>query len=379
MQVKDVMSKDIVYVTPEDTVSKIISIIEEYCFREVLVLKDKKLEGIVYSKEISKKGIIDPSKAKVEVLMRSPPPALKLDQDVDEAAEMIFKTGLRALPVEEKDIVVGVVSIRDIIEMASKTNEFRQTVAESIMSVPETVLESTDIGNARLMMREKNVSRIPVVDKNQRLIGVVTIFDLLRAVKPRERMDFYSMAAEKETTMEIPISTVMNTLITTAERGTSLSEIVEMMRKDETDGIIVAENNSPVGVITEKDLLEVYASSLKKKGVYYQISGLSDEDDFAVETVDRMVRDTLQKMSKMFNPLFFFLHVKRYDKTGKVKYSIRTRFRTDKGVFVSKSYAWDIRDAVSDALGKLERIMIKESEYKRGHPHDISRFKKANM
>lgn len=379
LQVRDIMSKDIVYVSPEDSVSKIISLIEEYCFREILVLKDKKLEGIVYSKEISRKGIIDPTKAKVNIVMKSPPPALSPNQDIDEAASMIFKTGLRALPVVEKNKVIGVVSMHDIVEMAAKTKEFRQTTAESIMSASEIATEETDIGTARILMREKNISRIPVVDKNQKLAGVVTIFDLLKAVKPRERMDFYSMAAEKETTMDIPVSAVMNTLITTAERSTSLNEVVNLMRKDETDGIIVAENNSPIGVITEKDLLEVYASSLKKKGVYYQISGLTDEDDFAVETVDRMVRDTLQKMSKMFNPLFFFLHVKKYDKKGKAKYSIRTRFRTDKGVFVSKSYAWDIRDAVNDALAKLERIMIKEAETKRGHPHQILRFKKTNM
>jgi len=126
-------------------------------------------------------------------------------------------------------------------------------------------------------------------------------------------------------------------------------------------------------------LLEVYISSLAKKGFYYQISGLTNEDDFILATVDRMTRDTLMKLSKIFNPQFFFLHVKKYDKKGKVKYSIRTRFKTDKGVFVSKSYAWDLRDAVNDALDKLEKIMIKNVESKRDKNKEMSRFKKMNM
>jgi len=309
----------------------------------------------------------------------SSPPSLSPEQDIEYAANLIFKTGLRALPVVESGKVVGIVSLHDIVDVASKSKEFRQTIAEAIMSAPEIVRDDTDIGTARMLMREKNISRIPIVDKNEKLFGVVTIFDLLKAVKPRERLNFYSMTTEKETTMGIPISTVMTKLPTKVERKTSLSDIVSLMRKDQTDGVIVAENDFPVGVITEKDLLEVYVSSLKQKGVYYQVSGLTDEDDFIVATVDRMIRDTLQKMSKLLNPQFFFLHVKKYDKKGKVKYSIRTRFRTDKGIFISKSYAWDLRDSVNDALDKLEKIIMKEISTKRDRIQERNRFKKMNM
>ena len=379
MQVKDVMSENIIFVSPDDTISKLISLIEKYCFREILIIENKKLKGVVYSKEIAKKGIIDPTKTKVSNIMKFPPATLKPEQDINDAANLIFKTGLRALPVVEKDKVVGLISLHDIVEMASKTREFRQTTAEAIMTSPESITENTDIGTARMLMREKNVSRLPVLDKNQKLIGVVTIFDLLKAVKPHERMDFYSMSAEKEKIMEIPSSVVMNTMPTKIERSASLSEVVEKIREDETDGAIVVENNTPIGIITEKDLLEVYVSSLNKKGIYYQIIGLTDEDEFVLSTVDRMVRDTLQKMSKIFNPQFFFLHVKKYDKEGKIKYSIRTRFSTDKGIFISKSYAWDLRDAVNEALDKLERIMIKDVETKRDKKQDMLRFKKLGV
>ena len=373
------MSKDLVYVSPNDTISKIISLVEEYYIREILVIEKKKLKGIVYSKEISKKGIMDPSKAKVSNLTISTPPVLYPEQDVNDAANLIFKTGLRALPVVESGKVIGVVSLQDIVDIAAKTKEFRQTLAESIMSVPEIIREDTDIGKARMLMREKNISRLPIIDKNEKLLGVVTIFDLLKAVKPRERMNFYSMAAEKETTMGIPISTVMTTMPTKVEVNSSLSDVVSQMRNDKTDGVIVVGNNYPIGIITEKDLLEVYVSSLKKRGVYYQISGLKDEDNFIISTVDRMIKDTIQKMSRLLNPQFFFLHVKRYEKSGKVKYSIRTRFRTDKGIFISKSYAWDLRDAVNEALDKLERIIMKDIDVKRDRILDRLRFKKMNM
>jgi CBS domain-containing protein/ribosome-associated translation inhibitor RaiA len=265
------------------------------------------------------------------------------------------------------------------VNFVSKTKDFRQTTAESIMSVPEIAKEDTDIGFARVLMREKNISRIPIVDKNQKLIGVVTIFDLLKAIKPHERMSFYSMSEEKETIMGIPLSTVMNDSPTTADKNTSLSEIVGLIEKYETDGIIVTENNFPVGVVTEKDLLEFYISNLEQKGISYQIIGLVDEDEFIVATADRMIRDTLQKLDRIHKIQYFVLHVKRYDKTGKIKYSIRTRLLTDKGTFVSKSYAWDLRTAVDEALDNLERITIKEKQRTKDKTQGMLRLKKLGM
>lgn len=373
------MSKDIISVSPEDNVSKLISLVEKYCFREILVIEKSKLKGVIYSKEISKKGITDPTKEKVNALMRFPPHTLSPEQDVNDAAKLIFKTGLRALPVIENNRVIGIVSMHDIIDFASKTKDFRQTTAESIMSTPEIATQNMDIGAARVLMRQKNISRIPVVDANKKLIGVVTIFDLLKALKPHERMSFYSMSEEKETIMGISLSTVMNDSPTTADRKTSLNEIVSLLRKYETDGLIVEENGFPVGVVTEKDLIEFYISTLEQKGIFYQIIGLVDEDEFVVSTADRMIRDTLQKLDKIHKIQYFVLHVKRYDKTGKIKYSIRTRLLTDRGTFVSKSYAWDLRTAVDEALDNLERIIIKEKQRGMDRIQSRLRFNKMSM
>ncbi|NIM46713.1 MAG: CBS domain-containing protein [Candidatus Aenigmarchaeota archaeon] len=378
MIVKDIMTKKFISINSEATLTKLISLIEKHNLRQILVTQRKKLKGIIYAKELAKKGISSPERTKVNTIMSFTPPHLSPESKINESAKLILKTGLRALPVVENKKVVGIVSMFDIIGAASKMKEFRQTTAETIMSIPEIITNEDDIGRARLLMREKNISRLPVIDKNKKLCGIVTIFDLLKAVKPRDRIDFYSMAAEKETIMKIPISTIMNSSPLIVGRGATLNEIVNLMNKYKNDGVIVAENQFPVGIITAKDLLEVYVSGLEKKGIYYQIIGLVDEDEFIVATVDRMIRDAIQKISKVYKPQFFFLHIKRYEKTGKIKYSIRTRLLTNKGAFISKSYAWDLRTAVDEALEKLERIMFKEREWKKSRLRERLRFKKLS-
>jgi len=372
------MTKNFISISPESNITKLISLIEKYYLRQILVIERKKLKGIIYAKELAKRGISNPEKTKVSSIMNFPPPEISPETKINEAAKLILKTGLRALPVVENKKVVGIVSIFDIVEAASKTKEFRQTIAETVMSIPEIITIYDDIGRARFLMREKNISRLPVVDKNKKLCGVVTIFDLLKAVKPKDRINFYSMAAEKETIMKIPVSTIINNSPVIVERNSTLNEIVNLMEKYKTDGVVVAENQFPVGVITAKDLLEFYVSSLEQKGIYYQIVGLVDEDDFIVATVDRMIRDTIQKISKIYKLQFFFLHIKRYEKKGKIKYSIRTRVLTDKGTFVTKSHEWDLRTAVDRALEKLQRIVFKEKRWKKDRIREMLRFKKLS-
>ncbi len=74
-----------------------------------------------------------------------------------------------------------------------------------------------------------------------------------------------------------------------------------------------------------------------------------------------MVRDTLQRLSEVYKPISFFVHVKKYERGGsRRKYSVRVRLRTNKGMFISKSSKWDIRDAVGEALDRLELILFKK-------------------
>lgn len=363
MKVKEIMAENIISLSTGDEVSKLISLIEKYRFREVPIINRKILKGIVYAKDIASKGVRDPSNVKISSIMRYNTTNVSPDTDIKDAANLIFETGLRALPVVEDKKVIGIVSMHDIIVMASNTNQFKKTKIEEVMSIPETITSETDIGKARVFMRERNISRLPIVDDEKRLIGVVTIFDMLKSVKDRERIDFFSMTSEKERVMGIPISTIMNTNPITISKNESLADVVNLIKKYKLDGTFVVEKNIPIGVITEKDLLEIYISGLKKSGIYYQIIGMKDEDDFTVSTVERMVNDTLTKLTKLFNPQFFFLHVKKYEERGgRTKYSIRTRFGTSRGIFITKSHAWDLRDAVDEALSRLERISIKDRE-----------------
>lgn len=364
MLVKDIMSKNIIALKPSDPVTKFISIMEKEHIHEIIVMDNKKLKGIAKFKTVITKGITDPSKQKVKNLMEFKPPVLNPDQKIEEAAEMLFKTGLRALPVVENGSVIGLVSISDILNAVSTKKDFVRTRAEEIMSAAVVLSQDADIGTARVLMREKGISRIPVVDSNGKIIGIVTVHDLLNSVKrPKEKMSWYCMAAEMERIASMPISNIMNRYPPTVRKDESLSDVIKKMHKFKCSGITVVEDGAPIGIVTLKDLLEVYVGSFLQKGVYYHAIGLAGEDEFVVDTIHRMIRDSLQKIASIYNVQFMFAHFKKYKVKGlRAKWSVRIRIMTDKGLFLSKSSAWDSRDAIGDALDRLERVLIKQKK-----------------
>jgi len=249
MKVREIMIKNFLHLSPEDRVSKFISLMEKHKIREILVCDNKKLRGIIKYRDLAKKTILDPTRIKIKTILDFPPPVLNPNQDIDEAADTLFKSDFKCLPVCKDDKVIGLVRIYDLIRIASKTKDFRQTKAEAIMSLPEIIDINTDIGKARTIMREKNVSRLPVVDNNK-LIGIVTVFDLTRSLKPRERMGWYSMGAEKERIMGIPVSTIMNNRPIYCDRIDSLNVVTRIMLKNNIDCVVVTDASLPIVIIT---------------------------------------------------------------------------------------------------------------------------------
>lgn len=364
MFVRDLMSKNIISLSSNDTAQKLISLMEKNHVHEVLVIDNDKLTGMISTKILTQRSIADPSKTKIKSLLTAQIAMLTPDQDLDTAASIILKTGFRAMPVVDRKKVVGVLSLHDIVNEFSKTKLFRQTKAPIIMSEAITVTDQDDIGKARVLMREHNISRLAVVDSEGKLNGILTVFDLMKAVKPKERIGFYSMAAEMDRIMQLPVSTVMKKQIVTVGLDSSLTDVAALMDRYETSGVVVASGGYPKGVIVLKDLLEFYVSGLEKQGVYYQIIGLGDEDDFVLETVDRMIQNTIQKLSSIHKINFMFIHVKRHDVgiKNRIKYSVRVRLRTDKGMFISKAWSWDLRSSTDQALDSLERAVMKNKE-----------------
>lgn len=92
-----------------------------------IVLKENVAVGIVTEQDINCKVVakdIKPSEAYVYEIMTSPLITIHADKTVEEAAHLMIKNRVRRLPIiNEKGIVIGIVSVRDIVAVSTEINE----------------------------------------------------------------------------------------------------------------------------------------------------------------------------------------------------------------------------------------------------------------
>jgi CBS domain-containing protein len=104
------------------------------------------------------------------------------DESVAVIAERMHQRSVGALVVtNDTDHVVGIVTDRDLVSrVLAKGLSPTETPVRDVMTVsPKTISEWTQIESALLIMRSGRFRRIPVVDHDSKLVGLITLDDIL--------------------------------------------------------------------------------------------------------------------------------------------------------------------------------------------------------
>jgi len=102
------------------------------CHDEVgscIVLQNNLPIGIITEQDINCKVVaknITPSAILVNDVMSTPLITIAVDKNVGDAAQMMVKHRVRRLPVVQAKKVVGIVTVRDLLSIASEINEIMQ-------------------------------------------------------------------------------------------------------------------------------------------------------------------------------------------------------------------------------------------------------------
>jgi len=107
------------------------------------------------------------------------PVTVKKEKTVADVLELMSTYKIGGIPVvDDEGYLVGIVTNRDL--------RFEQRYDKPISEVMTcnnlvTTLESTDLEKAAYILQENKIEKLPVVDKNNKLIGLVTYKDITKA------------------------------------------------------------------------------------------------------------------------------------------------------------------------------------------------------
>ena len=133
--------------------------------------------------------------------------------------------------------------------------------------------DATVVEAARTMLRHK-ISGLPVVDRNQRLVGIVSEGDLLRRSEigtERHRSRWLELligpgrAAEDYTVAHArKVSEIMTDQVITATADTPLAEIVALIEQHRIKRLPVIEGKKLIGIVSRADLLRALVDATSK-------------------------------------------------------------------------------------------------------------------
>ena len=108
------------------------------------------------------------------------------EQTIQDAAKMMGDMDAGVLPVREGDRLVGMITDRDIAVRAVALGKGPQTPVREVMS-PEVMycFEDDDTDAVARNMADIKVRRLPVVNRDKRLVGIIALGDLAVVEGPR--------------------------------------------------------------------------------------------------------------------------------------------------------------------------------------------------
>ena len=100
------------------------------------------------------------------------------DMTIEEAAKKMRDGDFGMMPVGEHDRMIGTISDRDIAIRAVAEGKDAGTKVRDVMSNGITwAYEDNSVEEAAVIMSEHQVRRLPVLDRNKRLVGIVALGD----------------------------------------------------------------------------------------------------------------------------------------------------------------------------------------------------------
>ena len=103
------------------------------------------------------------------------------DHTIQQAAQMMAEIDAGALPVGENDRLIGMITDRDIaIRAVAKGRGPDTPVREAMTPEIEYCFEDEDIEEVAEKMSALQVRRLPVLNREKRLVGIISLGDIAR-------------------------------------------------------------------------------------------------------------------------------------------------------------------------------------------------------
>jgi CBS domain-containing protein len=196
-----------------------------------------------------------------------------------EVVRDLLDRGIRSVPVVDGDRrVVGIVTNGDLVrrgglpvrlellrtfdtpglhDALTRLAEVHREAREVMTWPVVTVHPGLDVQHAAQLMRRRKLKRLPVIDGDERIVGMVSRADLLRAAVAAPAREQGVAAPRIHVEATTPVRAVMSREVPTVGANESLSGVLDAVLSTRLNRAVVVDELSHVlGIITDVELLD---------------------------------------------------------------------------------------------------------------------------
>lgn len=360
MDINSIVKKDFVVVDADAVLSEVIGKLVNLGHRSAVVLRKDKYIGVLDKKKLFRTGI-DPKMTKVDNFV-SKVQLLNSETDVLVAVKQLFESNCDILPVGDGKKIVGIIDGLSAAQLALQLKQASQVGFKSVKLMKSNKVGKDDnISTAIEMMYETGADNLPVFDKNV-IFGVLSIHDLMKkfmlgspkrevserftkemnagAVTPN-RMSFASLPVQDFSTNENYVM-VLNKV--------SLKDALNVMQIKNVTSLVVMDGDEFKGLFSLRELLRRLSELGVVERYSVQYKGLNEVQltENQVKMMERAVEHEAEKLQHKIEGNFqILLHLKEIGKDAKKKeYAVTVKVEYPGKVLSSTNEDWDLETAV---------------------------------
>jgi CBS domain-containing protein len=253
-----------------ERVDRIIDPLREMAPHALIIVQEVE---VLQSGAPLKEGLPD---VKVSEVMRREVATVQPHSPITEVIELLLDKDFTAVPVtDEQGKVVGMVSDSDLLtrggmnvtlslkraadpEFVRKLHESLEDPKRNVSEVMtrEVVTTSPEVvlGRAAKVMVEKHLKRLPVVNQEGKLVGILGRLDILNTIAAAHLPEWHPKA--HPVSQQATVSDVMTPEVPTIHESAMVEEIFELLVSSAHKRVVVVDDQRRVvGIIADSDLI----------------------------------------------------------------------------------------------------------------------------
>jgi len=356
-EIREIITNNYKVFTPDDTASKVLGALEEADLYEAAVSLEDSV-GIITVRDML--DVDQPARTKIEGIWNGTG-SISPEGTVLDAAEMLVRNNIRAVPVTEGGRIVGLVSQVDIVNAMCRAPELSGHPAKELIRSPVFSLDIDErVSQARRLMLDRRISHVPIVEHG-RLVGEVTAEDIVRTfITPASKTTTGERVGRSTSRFPGSVTGVIDTHPLSVGQDASVLDVACGMR-DRGKGacFMMGERGRILGVLTPRELMAPLLRLRAARELPVYIMGLTDEDFFEREVAEEKVRRVVRK-SMRYRPDIteVSVNIKTSQTRGeRTRYELTGRALTQDGQINAKAGGWDLLGVFDELCDALEKVL----------------------